>query len=271
MKLFSCGAADGQLVVYFHGVPGAPAECALFDLQGQVDGLSFVCLDRFSADSSLRGEAYYRALAAEILACAGTAQVHLVGFSIGAFVALQVCRHLPDQVASLNLISAAAPLEAGDFLQGMAGRQVFSLARRWPMLFRLLSRWQAVLAKFAPKLLFNLLFASAQGADRELSADPEFQAQSMAQLRSCFAGRLAGYVREVCSYVLPWAASLAAVTVNTRIWQGAEDNWSPQGMAEYLRAALAGGEPVVLMPGLSHYSCLQQAVPLVCAAIRQGA
>ena len=46
MRLISCGAADGKLVVYFHGAPGAPEECLLFDQQGQADGLTFVSLDR---------------------------------------------------------------------------------------------------------------------------------------------------------------------------------------------------------------------------------
>ncbi len=268
MKLFSCGAPDGKLVIYFHGAPGAPEECALFDAQGKTDRLNFVSLDRFSADHSLQGEGYFRALATEILACAGTAQVHLVGFSIGAFVALQTYRHLQGRVASLNLISAAAPLEVGDFLPSMAGRQVFLLARHWPSLFRLLSAWQGFLAKCAPGLLFKMLFASAQAADREMLADQQFCDRTLKQLRSGFDGRVAGYVRDVAAYVTPWAASLGAVTAKVRIWHGAEDNWSPKGMAEYLGQALSGCEQPEIIPGLSHYSCLHQVVPQLCTAIR---
>ena len=268
MRLFSCGASEGRLAVYFHGAPGAPEECALFDRQGQTDGLVFVSLDRFAADSALQGEGYYRALASEILACAGTAQVHLVGFSIGAFVALQTSRHMQGRAASLDLISSAAPLQAGDFLPEMAGRQVFQLAQRWPWLFLLLSRWQSCLARFAPGLLFRLLFASARAADQQLLASESFRSRTTEQLRQCFDGRMTGYVRDVQAYVAPWSSSLSGIKSRVRIWHGAEDNWSPVAMAEYLGTALSCCEQVQILPGLSHYSCLLQVVPQVCAAIR---
>lgn len=268
LRLFSCGAIDGKLVIYFHGAPGAPEECLLFDQQGKQDDLSFVSLDRFSAESSLQGEGYYRALATEILACAGTAQVHFVGFSIGAFVALQTYRHMQGRVASLHLISAAAPLEAGDFLPDMAGRPIFLLARRWPLLFRLLSSWQGLLAKCAPDLLYRMLFSSAQAADKGLAEDAQFHARTKKQLRHCFGQCVAGYVRDVKAYVLPWSASLGEITAKTSIWHGAEDNWSPKAMAEYLGFVLPGCEQIEILPGLSHYSCLLHVVERVSAVIR---
>jgi len=61
--------------------------------------------------------------------------------------------------------SAAAPLESGDYLEAMAGKQVFKLAKAAPALFVLLSYWQGLLAWLAPNALFRLLFASAAGAD----------------------------------------------------------------------------------------------------------
>jgi len=268
LRLISCGAADSKLVVYFHGAPGVPEECLLFDQQGQADGLTFVSLDRFAAEPALQGEGYFRALAVEILACAGTARVHFVGFSIGAFVALQTFRHMQGRVDSLNLISAAAPLEAGDFLPGMAGQQVFRLAGKWPLLFRLLSAGQGLLARFAPGVLFNMLFARAQAGDLQLRADGPFRGRTTQQLRQCFVAHVAGYVRDVQAYVMPWSAQLGAIKVKARIWHGAEDNWSPKAMAEYLGTALSGCAHVEIIPGLSHYSCLHQAVEHVCAEIR---
>ena len=260
---------EGALVFYFHGAPGAPQECLWFDAQARGKDLNIFCLDRFSAPQGYQGEGYFRLLATEMLACAGAAQVHLVGFSIGAFAALQTCRHLQGRVASVSLISAGAPLEAGDFLPSMAGQQVFRLAQRWPVLFRLLSGWQALLARFAPHLLCKLLFASAKAADRQCLQQAEFRRLISDVLRDCFALQVAGYVREVLAYVTPWAGSLGQVKTKVRIWQGADDNWSPKAMADYLAQALSGCEQVEIMPGLSHYSCLLQSVPSVCAAIRK--
>lgn len=136
----------GKLVVYFHGAPGAPAEFQPFDLEAQKQGLTVFCPDRFAMDPAVTGEAYYQRLAEEITQKAGGQQVDVIGFSIGAFIALQTCRYLPNGVRSLHLVSAAAPLEAGNFLPAMAGQQVFRLAKAVPVLFLLLLAKLACLA-----------------------------------------------------------------------------------------------------------------------------
>ena len=165
------GADNGRMVIYFHGAPGAPEECRIFDLDGKKFGLTFICFDRFSVDSSITGESYYKLLAGEISKMAAGKPVDIVGFSIGAFVALQTCRYMPHGVGNLHLVSSAAPLEAGDYLEAMAGKQVFQLAKTFPALFILLSYWQGLIALFFPKALFRLLFASAAGEDKALAAD----------------------------------------------------------------------------------------------------
>jgi pimeloyl-ACP methyl ester carboxylesterase len=109
LKYSQFGSESGRLVIYFHGAPGAPEECSIFDSQGNKHGLTFICFDRFSIDTSIKGERYYKLLAEEISKRAGTNQVDVIGFSIGAFIALQTCRYLANQVKSLHLISAAVP------------------------------------------------------------------------------------------------------------------------------------------------------------------
>lgn len=258
------GADNGRMVIYFHGTPGAPEECRIFDSDAKKFGLTFICFDRFSVDSSITGESYYKLLAGEISKIAAGKPVDVVGFSIGAFVALQTCRYLPHGVGNLHLASSAAPLEAGDFLEGMAGKQVFQLAKTFPVLFILLSYWQGLIAWFSPKALFRLLFASATGADKALVADREFQSGITKVLRSCFMGRVRGYARDIGAYVRPWNTTLSTISVNTHIWHGAEDNWSPVAMAGYLESAIPGCTSVKLYDGLSHYSCLYRATPEIC-------
>ncbi|TAN49453.1 MAG: alpha/beta hydrolase [Rhodospirillales bacterium] len=257
------------MVVYFHGAPGAPEECDIFDRDAKNHGLTLLCFDRFSVDSSINGEAYYKLLAEEIANKAGGKPVDVIGFSIGAFVALQTCRYLKG-VRSLHLVSAAAPLEAGDFLDGMAGKPVFQLAKRFPALFLLLSYWQGLLALLVPKALFRMLFASAAAGDQALVADPEFQSGITKVLSSCFRGRVRGYARDVGTYVQPWKTTLSGITVNTHIWHGAQDNWSPKPMADYLASALPHCSSVKVFDGLSHYSCLYRAAPEICRLLGQA-
>jgi len=270
LKLQQFGSTHGNLVIYFHGAPGAPEEAQLFDQEAKKHGLTVLCFDRFAINPSLTGEVYYQLLAEEITKKSDGQAVDFIGFSIGAFVAIQTCRYMPNGVRSLHLVSAAAPLEAGDFLPAMAGQQVFRLAKTTPALFLLLSYWQSLLARLAPKALFRLLFASAAGADKALAEDPEFQARITPVLRSCFQGRVRGYARDVGAYVQPWSATLADITVPTQLWQGDADNWSPPQMPHYLASAIPGAASTQSFSGLSHYSCLYRAVPEICRGLGRG-
>ena len=265
LKFSQYGSDQERFVIYFHGVPGIPDECAIFDKYGKEYGLRFICFDRFSADASIVGEAYYQLLADEILKQAAGKKVDVIGFSIGAFIALQTCRYLNDNVINLHLVSAAAPLEAGDFLNAMAGKRVFRLAKAFPVLFVLLSYWQKLLARFFPNVLFDLLFANAAGKDKALVVTPQFQAHIIKTLKSCFMDRIQGYTREIKAYVQMWKTTLPEISANnTHIWHGAEDNWSPKLMADYLKSAMPSCSHSEIMDGLSHYSCLYEAVPKIC-------
>lgn len=258
---------EGRLLVYFHGAPGSRAEADLLHASATANGLRVFCQDRFAIDASLGPEAYFQALADEVIAQAQDQQIDVVGFSIGAFVAMQVCRLIPAQIRSLHLVSPAAPLEGGDFLNGMAGKIVFQMARKAPWLFTLLSYWQGLLARLAPGLLFSTLFASAQAADKTLAGTTSFQSKTSEVLVQCFRGGVAGYIRDVRAYVHPWHDALKEVVVPTHLWHGTQDNWSPIAMSEYLNAALPKVASFTRMPGLSHYSCLYAAAPEICVQI----
>lgn len=264
MEFGQFGSENGRLVVYFHGAPGAPEECAIFHNCGKENGLKFVCFERFSVASSISGEAYYQLLAKGILQIANGSKVDVIGFSIGAFVALQTCRHMASEVRSLHLVSAAAPLEAGDFLNAMAGKHVFQLAKAFPVLFKCLSYWQAMLALLFPNVLFRIVFARSVGGDKALVANREFQSSIIKSFKSCFIGGIQGYTRDIKAYVHPWTAALDEISVNTHVWHGAADNWSPKLMAEYLKSAIPSCSHMEIVDGLSHYSCLYAAVPKIC-------
>jgi len=60
---------------------------------------------------------------------------------------------------------------------------------------------------------------------------------------------------------------LADMTVDTQLWQGDEDNWSPPQMAHYLASAMAGHSSTTSFSGLSHYSCLYRAAPEICRVL----
>ena len=257
--------------MYFHGVPGATSEGMVFDADAKANGLKIICQDRFAIDGTVTSADYFQLLADDIRQLAQSKKVVFVGFSMGAFVALQVCRLIPNQVHSLHLISPAAPLEGGDFLEKMAGRQVFLLARKWPVLFRMLSYWQALLVRLVPIGLFKILFATAVAGDKTLASKPEFRKFIVGLLKESFGQNLQGYMRDILAYVTRWRSTLTKVNVKTHLWHGVQDNWSPCAMSAYLKQEIPVFTKIHWMDGLSHYSCLYAAAPIICQLIRQPA
>jgi len=260
------GAADGHPVIYFHGTPGSAEECQVFDHDGKANNLSIICYDRSTIDPQLEGVAYYQRIADEITDRLAGKPVDFVGFSIGGFIALHVCRAMSGKVRSLHLISAAAPLDADNFIDLMAGKAVFRLARNNPFAFLLLARLQGCLARIFPGLLFRMLFSSAAGEDKTLVADKMFRTMISRGLKTCFSHPQA-YVRDIKAYIQPWKESLSDITVSTTIWHGAKDNWSPVSMAVYLASALPNGSKMEILAELSHYSCLYRISQTICLTI----
>lgn len=267
MEFTEYGTPAGKPVVYFHGVPGSPYESAILEAPARELGLRVLCFDRFAIDRSTTGTDYYRQIAQSIDETVQGAPVDFIAFSLGAHVALEVSALMSGQVARLHLVAAAAPLDAGDFVDEMAGKAVFSLARHSPILFRWLARWQALMARRAPHMLFRMLFASARGQDEALVQSPDFSVFIQRVLRRGFAWGVTGYTRDVRQYLQPWSANLFARQGTVFLWHGTEDNWAPIGMAEYLAERFPKGAQVERLDGLSHYSCLYAAAPRICAQL----
>lgn len=269
MEFVEYGDRRGRTVIYFHGAPGAAEEAALFSEVAQRHNINIVCWQRFSIDQSLTGEDYFQHMADEIQTQFHDRSLDIIGFSIGAYAALEVASRLGDQLGQVHLISAAGPISSKEILETMAGGMVFKLAKNQPMLFSWLTGLQRLIAVLAPKFLFKMLFASAQGSDRELAQSVDFQHVIKPLLTSCFSNYAKGYQRDIDQYV-QWSGSLKTTITGVSLWHGTEDNWSPFAMATQLHQLVEASQPVNSMVGLSHYSCLYQAVPKICAILESS-
>jgi len=269
VEFIEYGDRQGRTVIYFHGAPGAAEEAALFSEVAQRHSINIVCWQRFSIDQSLTGEDYFQHMADEIQTQFHDRSLDIIGFSIGAYAALEVASRLGDQVGQVHLISAAGPISSKEILDAMAGGMVFKLAKNQPMLFSWLTGFQRLIAVLAPKFLFKMLFASAQGSDRELAQSVDFQHVIRPLLTSCFSNYAKGYQRDIDQYV-QWSGSLKTAIIGVSLWHGTEDNWSPFAMATELHQLVEASQPVNSMVGLSHYSCLYQAIPKICAVLESS-
>jgi pimeloyl-ACP methyl ester carboxylesterase len=246
------GLRPDAAVVYFHGIPGSPEELALC---GAADGI--YAPDRAAFRSDLDSTACFDALAADIVARFAEQPLSLIGFSLGSRAALEIAARLGDQVVQIDLVAPAAPLETGDYLDGMAGKPVFALARRSALLFRAFTALQSLLVKLAPRWFCRQLFASAQGADKPLAAQPAFRETIAHIVRHSLQHGAANYRRELLGFVQPWSALLPQIRQPVHLWHGDADNWAPPAMSAALLAALPNAVMEKVEGPLSHYSTLQ--------------
>jgi pimeloyl-ACP methyl ester carboxylesterase len=236
---------------YFHGQPGSAAELALF---AGIRTPDWIVPDR--ANLSITGQ--FDALADQIRCVATASPVRLVGFSLGTFVALEIAARLHDYDIEIDLVSAAAPLQLGNFLNDMAGKQVFSLAGRSPLAFQLGAFVQSAAARAFTQQLMGMLFASAQGEDRALAKDAHFRVTMCALLRESYGRGREAYCTEIGRYVADWSVLLPSVKHPVTLWHGVEDNWAPIGMADALANRLPNVTKLHRIEGLSHYSTLRR-------------
>lgn len=242
-----------EITVYLHGTPGSPLELSL---GGAGVPAGWYAPDRNDPDRSGTLDKRLDALARQIEVEHPSGPLRLVGFSLGAMIALRLAPRLGQRVQRIDLVAAAAPLEGGDFLPFMAGRAVFTAAWRMPLAFALLARAQSWLARTAPGWLVKQLFASAAGDDSGLAASAQFQGALRAIVQAGLGRSGGAYRAEITGYVAPWADALAKVKAPVHLWHGTHDNWTPPAMTDYLAASLPNLAALHHLEGRSHYSAL---------------
>lgn len=241
--------------VYLHGLPGSPAELLLGgERSGWLDPERVLAPNRGQIKGTRSSVLSH--LAREVQHWAQDQSINLVGFSLGAEIALDLAQVLKGQVNRIDLIAPAAPLSLGNFLTEMAGGPLFRLAKDHARGFAVACWLQGLAARWTPDLLARALLTDVRGEDRALCVQPAFRNVLRAALRDNFANGSAAYRSEVRHYVADRGTNLPAITQPVFIWQGDQDNWVPPAMAEALASALPLGATLTLLPRLSHYSAL---------------
>lgn len=239
-------------MIYFcHGVPGGPDDAQLLNIP---DDSTVVAADFVSRGGLPNAVAQFDASMRE-----HSAPINLVGFSIGAMIALHIAAARPDQIKTLTLISPAAPLQCGAFLDRMTGKPVFKLAKRSPFALRMLTLLQSVVLRIAPNALLKPLFARCGPEEKALLQDKAFHNILLSGLRNAYISNPATYAKVLTAYVSDWSDILAKITTPTTIWHGDADTWAPVEMAYALENQLSGPVTLHIIVGGEHYTTLTKA------------
>jgi pimeloyl-ACP methyl ester carboxylesterase len=189
---------DGQ-IVFCHGCPGSPRDADLAcPPEWRVSAPDFLTT-RDPVGAGIR--------AVSDAAQATGKKVTLVGFSIGAMLAIKIARGLPQAVGALVLLSPAAPLQLGDYLGRMSGRAVFDLARKRPGALGVLAFAQSLAVRAAPDAVLQHMFREVSRTERQLLANTAFRRQFVASLASSLGIGRTTYAELLRSYVADWRST----------------------------------------------------------------
>jgi len=206
----------------------------MIDAQARAAKVELLAIDRSRVASGVGEEAYLTALAALIR---DLGKMPILGFSIGAALALRVAARLASDAGPLFLVSAAGPLDVPGALGELgSGERVFRMARAGRLGFDLMVRCQSILARNAPIALQRILFAGAAGEEKAFAAKRQDRLARV-YAEAWFGGGL-GYRRDIAAYVEDWSSELARVTAPVTLWHGLADTWAPISMSRTIASRL---------------------------------
>ena len=241
-------------IVFCHGMPGSPSDYEL--LLEKNPAATFIPLALLEGSANTVEATIPQALDTNI---SGTTaeKIHLVGFSIGAMVAIKIAATHPERVSRLTLVSPAAPLQLGDFLPVMAGKPVFDLAMNRPRVLRAVTALQGIATRIAPGVLIKSLFSKCGPEEQALLKDQAFQTIIRKALSDSFVQHPKAYLRYISAYVADWRNDLLRINCDVDLWHGTNDTWSPPEMSQALKDQWGERCTLHRVPGTEHYSTLK--------------
>lgn len=247
-----------EVIFFCHGAPGSARDAELLSNLGE--DVTLLTPNLFSGMEK-NGDPIRETIKQFDKMTAGIpdGRVHVVGFSIGAMVAIEIAATRPARIGRLTLISPAAPLDLGDFLQHMAGKPVFELAFGKPLLLKLLTFAQGVFARIFPNFLIKQLFSKCGAIEKSLLNDPVFRGVLRAGVLNSFCKFPDAYMNLLRCYVGNWGGQLALIQCPVEIWHGEKDTWSPIEMSYALCENISGRPILHVVAEAEHYSTLTRA------------
>jgi pimeloyl-ACP methyl ester carboxylesterase len=253
------GVADGPLIVWFHGSPGARRQIPPAARRAAIAlGQRLVCIERPGVGMSthhqypnIRG---WVPDAMAVIDHLGAEQFVVVGLSGGGPYALAVAHDHPERVTACGLLGSVAPTVGADAVPG----GVVELTKRLNPLLRPLSRplglsLQPLLTGVSPLAVLGLRgFSSFMPiGDQRVLSDPEIGAMFIDDLVTAGGTRLQAFFNDCVLFGRHWDFALADVEVPVWWWHGDADSIVPIDHAVRSAERLGNAE-LIVRPAESH-------------------
>lgn len=252
------GHPDGDVVLWFHGTPGACLQVPpTVDEVALQDGFRVIAVERpgtgRSTDHRYSRIAEFAPDVERLADELGIDRFAVVGLSGGGPYTLGVAHHLPDRVVVASLLGGLGPVRGPD--------AVFSYTRMMRFMAPPLEllrtpvggalRSVVRLATPVADPVFNLYVRLLGFADREVLGHPQFKAMFLHDLLT--AENLRSTAHDLALFSRHWGFQLDEVTVPVVVWHGLSDVIVPPSHGHHQAARLARGE-LRVRPGEGHFA-----------------
>ncbi|MFD9126449.1 alpha/beta fold hydrolase [Kitasatospora sp. NPDC059571] len=258
------GDPSGRPVFLLHGTPGSrvgpmPRSSVLALL-----GVRLISFDRpgYGGSGRMPGRTV-AAASGDVTAIAdalGLGTFAVLGRSGGGPHALACAALLPDRVERVAALVSLAPrfAEGLDWYGGMTRSNVqeYSEVERGVEYFGDLFRFRSKLIRDDPHALINDLVPELPPTDRALVSDAGIRRMLLATYQEAFRHGADGWIDDVLAFTTPWGFDVASITVPTRLWHGAADQFSPVDHSRWLADHIPGAD-LYLEPGAAHFGALK--------------
>ena len=244
LELEVSGPADGPVILFHHGTPGASTPLPAHVRAATARGHRFVTTSRagYAASTRAPGRTVADVVAdtASVLDHLGVDTCLTMGWSGGGPHALACGALLPDRVRGVTVIAGVAPSDADglDFLAGMGPENVeeFGAALQGETQLRpYLEAQRSELAEVTPDEVAASLGGLVPPVDVACLTG-ELAETLATELRVGLRTSVDGWLDDDLAFTRHWGFELADLAVPTHLWQGSEDLMVPFAHGEWLAA-----------------------------------
>ncbi|GAA2139989.1 alpha/beta hydrolase [Kitasatospora kazusensis] len=260
----SLGDPQGRPVFLLHGTPGSrlgpvPRSTVLYRL-----GVQLISFDRPGyGDSTRLPGRRVSAAAADVTTIAdalGLDHFAVLGRSGGGPHALACAALLPDRVVRVATLVSPAPRDADDldWYSGMTPSNVreYSEVERGLRHFADAFQLRSQQIRADPVTLIKDLVPELPPTDRTLVSDSGIRRMLLSTYREAFRYGADGWIDDVLAFTSDWGFKVEDITVQVRLWHGADDQFSPVDHSRWLADHIPGAE-LYLEPGAAHFGALK--------------
>lgn len=254
------GRPDGDVVLWFHGTPGARHQVPPnIESEAGERGFRVIGIERPGTGLSTP-HGYGRILdwAVDVEAAVdqlGIDRFAVVGLSGGGPFVLAVCHELADRVAAGAVLGGMGPTRGSEAAPGITRMLVpFEplLAFARIPIGELLTHVVRPLCRFG-SVGFDLYARVAPASDRVVMRAPELKAMFLDDIVSAAQGGLRAAMGDVVLFAREWGFSLRDIRVPVKFWQGDADGIVPFSHGE-VQSALVPDAELVVCPGGGHFA-----------------